>query len=305
MGCWYETCGLSGAPIEPKTRCRLFLLATGNDTDTTRSGFSYPTGQWQPVAPPFSGEYNDDRGTIDLDEKPPPHWAYTKEFLDEDSLMWSDGHEGSEPKPIKAAYDYETFFFQVERGWVTGRSQSFGYKNRESGWHYPLGQMLVREDVWEFLLSVKIDESAWQKSTRDFNRKQAKDYVDYLVANPLTTEKKYRGFVDERFLRNQGEGVSPFYWTMFEHQEAGARGGMYRVHLTHDIDDKKINPALALEIFYEFADLSHVNRVMSHLRRAWRPQPGKGSQDVDWDLHKRFAQEIIRIAKREEKRYDE
>lgn len=307
MGCWYETCALSGLPIPPKTPCLLFLLAPGNHLDDGRSGYSYPSGLWQPRCLPVTGVYNDDRGTLDLAEKPPAHWAYTERMLDADHLAWTeDGEPGRVRSEIPARYT-SAFFDKVERGRVFGRNLSFGHRHRDTDCHYPLGQTLVRKDVWDHLLGVEhlVD---WGGTTRAQNRKAVEELVDHLLTKvPTSADPRERAlnlFSAEDHFRDRREHRTPFHWLVFEHGggELPAGGGIYRIHLTTDLLEKRVDRETALAVFGDLADLAHVGRLMSLLRRAWRPQAGKGSQDIEWDLHRDLAVKVAAIAAEEQRR---
>jgi len=307
MGCWYETCALSGLPIPPKTPCLLFLLAPGNHLEDGRSGYSYPSGLWQPRCLPVTGVYNDDRGTLDLDEKPPAHWAYTERMLDGDHLAWTESGEPEKLRTEIAPAYTEAFFDRVERGRVFGRNMSFGYRHRDTDLHYPLGQMLVRKDVWDHLLGVEhlVD---WGGTTRAQNRKAAEELVDHLLTKvPTSADPQKRAlnlFSAEDHFRDRREHRTPFHWLVFEHGggELPTGGGIYRIHLTTDLIEKKVDRDTALAVFHDLADLAHVGRLMSLLRRAWRPQAGKGSQDIEWDLHLDLAIKVAAIAAEEQRR---
>lgn len=320
MGCWYETCALSGLPIPPKTPCLLFLLAPGNHLDDGRSGYSYPSGLWQPRCLPVTGVYNDDCGTLDLDETPPAHWAYTERMLDADHLAWTeDGAPGRVRFEIAARYT-PAFFNKVERGLVFGRNLSFGHRHRDTDYHYPIGQTLVRKDVWDHLLGVEhlVD---WGGTTREGNRKAAEEFVDFnlglndetvagLAKRILTVKAsppRWDLFAIEAHFRDRREHRTPFHWLVFDHGggELPAGCGIYRTHLTADLLEKKVDRETALSIFHNLADLAHVGRLMSLLRRAWRPQAGKGSQDIEWDLHRDLAVKVAAIAAEQQRRDDE
>lgn len=300
MGCWYETCGLSGLPIPPKTPCLLFLLAPGNHLDDGRAGYSYPSGIWQPRCLPVTGVYNDDRGTLDLTEKAPAHWAYSERILAEDHLAWSESGAPEKLRTEVAPAYTAAFFDEVERGRVFGRNMAFGYRHRDTDLHYPLGQMLVRMDVWEHLLATAY-AVGWHDTSREANRQAAEQLVDRILAVPenLQGHELWMAFIAiEEGFRDRKEYSTPFHWLVFDHGGGELPGGcgIYRTALTIALTDKKIDRETALEIFYDLADLAHVGRLMALLRRAWRPQPGKGSQNIEWDLHLGFALEVARIA---------
>lgn len=281
MGCWYETCGLSGLPITPGTKSLLFLLQPGSHEDG-RSGFCYPVGQWSPLTLPFRGEYDDDRGTLDFPKKAPLHWGVTKELLDDRKMVWREyDDDAKEEKPLVAAYDYETFFYPIERGWV----QRSGHRGME-----PVGQVLVREDVWNYLLGLKLD-MFWGEASRAEVHKDADRLVKYLVKNPPKTMSEAFE-VENHFTEKR----SAFFSTIFTPGESGPGMRRYQGMLMRGMEEGTIKPETANLVFHEIGDVAHVNLALSGLRRAWRPQPGKGSQDTEWKLHEGFARKVAEIS---------
>jgi hypothetical protein len=295
MGCWYETCGISGLPIPPKEKSLLFLLAPGYGSwrKDNHSGFSYPTSLWTPIVLPFQGLYNDDRGTIDLPAEEPEHWRYTKILLEDFRLQRVKEGSG-DPQSISPAYT-EDFFRSVERGWVTGKGH-MGHS--ENGFQFPLGQMLVRRDVWDYLLAEQFTDGAWRNSSRELNHQHVREFVSYVAK----TEPKALGFnIDNHFTDERRSQSSPFLSALF-------RGGSenccsishYRISLMYDIYHQDIDPTTALQILYDIADVVHVNTAMEFLRRSWGPQSGKGSQDIYYDKHARFHGALQEMAKNAE-----
>lgn len=300
MGCWYETCGLSGLPITPDDKALVVLLVPGSSIDDGRGGFCYPVGLWSPLCPPFFGTYNDDRGTLNFAKKAPAHWALTKERIAEFKPVWQDDRYDKEWKKLPVTYDYEKFFEPIERGWVHG----VGYLGRRNDDHtFPIGQVIIREDVWDHLLSTK--REMWYGNTaREQGHADAREFVKYVVENP-PPEALEEGLSWAFSVEHHFEGKpSTFYHSLFSPGESGPCFSHYRIKLMHDLVFGKVEPETALAVFYEIADVAHINRLMSHLRRAWRPQSGKGSQDIEWDLHEGFARRVAEIAEACRK-YDE
>lgn len=261
------------------------------------SGFSNPGSVWSPECLPFRGEYNDDNGTIDLPRKPPPHWGLTSELLSEQNLTWMDDRYDKERKPLPVVFDYEDFFSLIERGWVRGKGiRGYALPNND----YPVGQMLIREDVWNYMLGVTFDPG-YGVFQRAKEHEHVRTLVNYVLKEKETSkldlafafklERDFQAMITER---------SSFVSGIFGRSEIGASIPLYRIKIIHGLCMGTIDPETALGLFYEIADLAHVNEVMGGLRRAWGPQPGKGSQEIDWPLHMAFAKEVARIAKYED-----
>lgn len=300
MGSWNGTCGLSGLPITWNTDAALFLLEPGTRLDDGRGGFCYPTDEWRPVCPPLFGKYNDSHGTIDLDESPPWHWKMTQKRLDKLKLVWQDHRElepedPEEGEPLSAAYDYETFLRHIERGWV--KASALFHPNEIR----PIGQMLVRRDVWNYLRGMQYQSHHCVLSP-DTHRQHARELVEYIVANRPPSDPEaglmWSFGLETHFLHGSDE-YSTLYRYLFATGSGIPQFGLYRIELCWGIVRGVVSPEEAVEILYEISDVAHVNELMMHLRRAWRPQPGAGSQNEDWDLHGRFADTVSRIARRE------
>lgn len=279
MGCWYETCGLSGLPIVPHDPVGLFLLVPGASFREAREpgGFCYPDGQWRPVCPPIFGTYNDDWGTIHR-EKPPAHWALTEELLRSVNVETSFTDE---------------FFHRIERGKVIGRGFQYGYQRPNN--EFPVGQMLVRRDIWDFLLQMQLyggDPTAYQQC-----RKDARKLVNYAIENPPASEREGLEWAFQTDRHFEAEG-GPFFQAVFGPQPFAF---FYKTKLLHALVTKTISSKKALAVFDEIADHAYIHAVMHPLRRAYRPQPGKGSQDTDWDIHEKLALQVAEVAKRKQR----
>jgi hypothetical protein len=196
-------------------------------------------------------------------------------------MTWRDDRFEKPEAPLPVVYDYEKFFEPIERGWV----QRKGYRKFE-----PVGQVLIREDVWDYLLGLKF-EPFWGESSRRKAHQDAAALVQYLVENPA---KELR---DCFKTENHFQERTSFFSSIFIPGEAGPSFSFYRTLLMQGMTDGTITPETALNIFREIGDVAHVNQVLYGLRRAWRPPPGKGSQDINWDLHEGFADRVAEIAK--------
>lgn len=300
MGCWYETCAFSGLPIPPHERALLFIIQPGMRLGGAGAGFSYPVGNWCPACLPLRGKYNDDRGTLDLDKAMPDHWKWSADILNDLKLQWAEHPEDEDAKwkPLAPAYSYSKFFDKIERGYVRG----FGHRTHKGHGPIEIGQMLVREDVWNVILGQSMNFGWRPAQTREANQRFAREFVDYvLAASPKDLESF---FAIEHHFEEKGERSS-LYYTMFHPGESGPSFGRYRIWLTAALVHKEIVPETALRVLNEIGDVGHVNAMLGPLRRAWGPQPGKGSQDIGWGMHAKFADAVASIAREQKAKADE
>lgn len=253
---------------------------------------------------PFRGEYDDDQGTLDFREDPPEHWPFTKSLLSIEHFEWTADRYDKNFKPLPLVYDYEKFFNIIERGWVRGHGikGTRGQPGRDSA--YPVGQMLVRQDVWDYLLGVR-SEDDYDRLGRELNLAFAREYVAYLLGKPPIDKFGFlRTYEIERHFLDGEYRYSNLVSGLFRSREAGFCFGMYNMDLSEKLLKKEITSELAIRLLDEMGDFTQVNQAMYSLRRAWRPQPGKGSQDIGWPTHEAFAKEVARIANVEENRND-
>ncbi len=271
MGSWEETCGLSHLPITVGDRALLFIIGPGRclwDGTGGRGGFCYATGIWSPQCLPFRGKYAD-YGQLRLDAQP-LHFKYSQDFLKADG--------------IDLQYK-KKFFTALERGQVSGTPQ----RDRPN----PIGQVLIREDVWREALTMTYNEWNQQGSFAE-TLENAKEFVAYVLEN-LPKDLGGAFAVENHFRFREGR-KSPFFWDLFESSESGTHMGMYRCRLTLDLAQGKITPEDALTILNEMGEVIHVNRIMDVLRRSWQPQSGKGSQNLAWKLHQEWSQRMVDVA---------
>lgn len=270
MGCWNATCGISQLPIMHRDPIRLFLLGRGTSvTHDGRGGFCYPTGLWSPIGLPFVGTYDDYGGIED-----------PKQVAEELS------------KKVLAEYGIKDtskkFLDEVERGKIS--LSQFGKVA-------PIGQVLVREDVWQATLGVTL--SSWRNRviTRQTQHDEARVWVDKVVELRATGQEDawHLDTEVEQFIYKRKEG-SWFLRSLYNSSESSPYFGLYRVFLSMRLVRGEITPDDAHAILCEIADVYHVNGVLDGTRRAWGPQSGAGSQDVGWETHAGFSRMVAGIA---------
>jgi hypothetical protein len=294
MGSWNETCGLSNLPITYKTPCLLFLLVK-REEDRNAGGFPYPSGSWRPISLPLHGTY-DDYGILELDASANEVFMpYIKErFLDAGMVNG----------------DCAQFLRDVERGKVRSPHRlSHVLPDR------PIGQMLVRKDVWDYLLKVKWDRG-WTNLDGSTLRRDAEAWIDDLLKlKPKLEEAPLKAFsLTSEFDMDQEA----------KHPRSSVSRALYssacdpcvitRTPLEMMIlgwgeknmgERQEISREEAISVLIAAGEVSYVDALMGCLRRAWRPQPGKGSQDTEWQLHCQFSLKIAEIAQETEKKDDD
>lgn len=259
MGCWDETCGLSGLPIEYDDKTLLFPLSSSPLYESGQSGFSYPTGLWQPMTLPFYGTYNsygalENPTCINLGLAQKVFWDY--------GIEWS-----------------ESTFDELERGKLSGR---LGW----SGENRLIGQMLVRQDVWEVFLNLRPEH-------RTDCRNGSDRWIEYELSHDDTSDMRGHMAMEAHFEGLYPLGASLFF-ALFHSSLPDLR--WFSRGIREAIRNKEVPQDTLQTIAHEYADVVHVNNVMHHARRAWGPQTGKGSQYVEWEMHQEIANKMSAIA---------
>jgi hypothetical protein len=175
----------------------------------------------------------------------------------------------------------DTTLHELERGTLSGRLGRMGQPE-------PIGQMLIRQDVWDVFLGLRPDH-------RLECRRGAELWVQYEHTHDDTDTMK--GQFD---MRDHFEGLHPqcssFFFALFGSSLPDLK--WFAMGVRDGIRKNRAASAALQVVAYEYADVVHVNHVMGLIRRAWEPQTGKGSQYAEWDLHKDFADKTSAIAAR-------
>ena len=276
MGCFYETCGLSQFPIMPGQTTRLFILGRGCSVDDDRAGLCYSTSAWEPLSLPMIGAYDDDHERGSLKRPMFVGGAVTLEVLCSRNL-------------IKTG---ESFLRELVSGEGSYVADGYGPKNPQ-----PLGQMLILDEVWREVLKLSYKRFGRdEKTTLVSHIEEAQEWLTLILKErPDSLESAHA--MERRYRRAT---LSGFARTLYSDMESGLHLNVYRVAIEGKLADKTLTPESALDVLCHLAEMHHVSSIMDHLRLAWRPQPGMGSQYVDWELHRSFKTRLYHIARRQD-----
>ena len=276
MGTWYETCGVSGLPIKEGELAWLIWLGPGSGYDDGRSGFSYPSWQWRPLCLPIQGRY-DGTGLVTLPAAPPAHWDLTQRVLR--LYGWQEQGRGA----LAVSWDYDHCFRPIERGGVS----LTGYRPG------PVGQVLVRADVWTRLLRRSF-RSHHRHADRALGRIAARAWYRRMQQAPDPCDFKLQLECELR--------PDLFHQALYRDSEGGLGLKLYVIELAGRLN--QYPPDVILSTLYALYDLIHIHTHLGGLRLAWRPQSGKGSQDTSWARHRswhRLVSELAGAAARHER----
>ena len=284
---WYDTCGFSDFPIEPGTKVRLFILGQGRAMEDGRAGFSYATGLWSPLGLGLQGTYDDEHVHGALH---PTNKAYRMKRTIVGGLVSEEILREMKVPPV----DNE-FLKKLDRGKASCWQPGSG--NAEA----PLGQMLVREDVWTAMLRTPFMREWDQKTVSIKDHYIATDeWLEnawLLDGGPAGSYEVSRKF-EQSYLETEFAGSSGIIHSIYEGYASAPRYKLYLIMLLAKFMKREIGMDEAQEVLRAIADLYHVNALLDPLRLAWRPQPGRGSQSIDWKMHHDFKAKLVKLADR-------
>jgi hypothetical protein len=275
MGCFYETCGLSQFPIMPGQKARLFILGRGCSVNDDRAGLCYSTSAWEPLSLPMIGAYDDDHERGSLKHPKFVGGAVTLDVLCSHNL-------------VKTGASFLRELVEGEGSYV---ADGYGPKNPQ-----PLGQMLILEEVWREALKLSyVRFGREQKTTLVSHLEEAKEWLSFIIKErPDSYESACA--IERRYSRKST--LSGFARSLYSELESGLHFNVYRAVIEGKLADNSLTEEAAFEVLTHLAEMHHVSSLMDHLRLAWRPQPGMGSQYTDWELHCSFKTRLYHIADR-------
>lgn len=270
------------------------------------SGFSYPTEVFCPRALPIRGKY-DDYGSInqldpslnqlavvdqmqeDLDEYPAGRFSIPQAIKKDLPLVSDDPHN---PGLLRA----------IERGGVTVKGP---------GGHQPLAAWMVREDIYQAVLTSKLpgrfycgplEISSFYAAAEAYKA----ELIEQTSKPPLEDLLKDAGLdQDKRFeifsiLRERRGSSNPLVQIM--QSPMWERGlNFYDRWMIDNIRSGRIDPNGddLTALLREIAEFSFFTICIDRMRLAWLPQAGAGSQGYEFEVHAVVAEQMLKTIEAE------
>ena len=285
MGCWNGTCALTHLPIRHGEKVRAFILIPSHfnfkpaeGVDFSGGGITYSTDAYYPLTLGLKGEYNDYGGV----EKVKPS-ANTKAIVswfnylitEKKLTVFDPENFDKDKKPITKVKTIDEVLYIIERSGL-----------RETG--VPFGFIMVLDSA--FQTSVKAIEECDTSWKRKGLLSDLKDISSLLKQRAKINKKKEKTKEDLSLLMS---------FRMLEN--AGFAG-----RLLYDFGDNKLidewfkwnflNKELTKPTTHLYNDvIDHIffGRAMQAVRRTWVSQCGNGSQDEDYNIHRKLAEFVI------------
>lgn len=295
MGCWYQTCFVSHLPILGGEKCRLFFIepTDGWKGERVSGGFSSIHDVWAPCSFGLLGTWSDDHGLVDVGDTALESRLLTKHVARRIIEVPEPDDRGN-PPVLRA----DVSPMSLQQAIRAGRARFKDFKGREQ----PYGYVVVRDDVVKAILRKGWSDPSRTPKRFTVNRliKQGEALVAALRV--LYGEKQLKTEVWEKLLvpwdieavEYEGKDVEydiPDYFPRSLMEFRDHHGNNLVEMIAADSPD--IPRFLRLvAVHYMFVSYLDV------LRRAWMPQPGGGSQGMDYEEHAWFAKIVQGIALR-------
>lgn len=299
MGCFSMQCAISGLPIHAGDDIRYLLL---QESHNERS-HCYISSQWTPFVFPIKAKYND-YGSIE-DYKEDFQVKLWQQVLAECVVEKPVG----ENKYHDLAISKDMSFVDLLRAiWEERVEVKTPWGDRA------LAQAMIREDVWQLLLSRKL-ENAWIPGvpgstdlTVDDYRKDAVKALDFYKKNylaPLPVDLDGRAEAVFRRFGGLTKSDSFIYDKILGQWRACHDDGRGPGDSVAAFAKGKHSEKQAAEFLGVVGETLFVEAVASELRYWWRPSYTCGPQRSNWKDHTWYAKGILEISKKEKKAQDE
>lgn len=274
MGCYYETCAVTGLPITSNDETVVFLLTRSicfNHKIVRRSGSD---AFWEPIGFPLYGEYDDDHGWIkNLPQTPLTDWT----------LSWINRY----------LVTYEDY--PITKGSITFDTLNDALRNNihVSEWSketHPVTPMFIRRDVFDGMIATY--------SSREYHSDCTEKGYHYEIETIKEIEEGLRARfdVEARRLkyRSSEEDIDRLLGNNYDLRVSDDWANPFRRALGI-INGKNFHLD---EFAPEFARLMCFAKMMDTYRLDWGPRQGAGSQECDWGAYRKHHAMVGAIIER-------
>ena len=295
MGSWYQTCFVSHLPIVGGEKCRLFFLepTDGWKGQRVSSGFSSIHDMWAPCSFGLLGEWDEDEAEVVGIDDTSLEVRLLLKHVQRKLIEIPEPDEHGNPPVLRAEVTLHT----LQENICHGRARFIDFKGREQ----PYGCVVVREDVRKAILRKGWSED-WRTPKRfTVNRliKQGEALVAALrvrhAEKQLETESWKRIMIpwDIEGATYEGKDIEYDIPRYIPNSLTGFRDYIPNNLLEMVVQDSPDIPRFLRLVATHYMFVSYLEL----LRRAWMPQPGRGSQGMDYAEHAWFATLVGDIAR--------
>lgn len=275
MGSFSYTCAVSGLPIDSGDKVR-YLLLTRNPLLKNSNAVCYPTSEWFPRVFPLNASYNDYGSVGHIDDTLGKQlWL---DGFQEDLIEKEQGENEYHDVPTSKYMSFEALLNAVGVGRIFVK-QATG----TGSMILPVAQAMIREDVWQDLLTLRTEKSEYEISLAQRNS------AARLVWNTLDLEKLFAR--DE--LSRSNEHTRPFI--IDDVPTISGLSGAFRFAMKRksEMSEDEISKFLKTA-----AELIYIQELFVDIRYAWRPSYSCGSQVGDWKTARKWHGRLAKISQR-------
>jgi len=317
MGCWNNTCQISQLPIMAGDPVRFMLLtkspyrgdefkSPGEEKtnqpngDAGREGV-YSGNFWYPEFVPVRAEYNDYGSVQSLDVKC-HNWQYWQETINERIVEYPLGPNQYHDPASTKGMSVEDLLNVLQEGRLRFKEPYYRVA-------VPVSQTMIREDVFESILSIRLeDEETWwlNKDGDPFTPETIYEHGMKMFSAPHPKSHIIKGIAGMEDLFDDLDYGRANYFSSGMHESEGERGVKpYRAWIRKGLKDGtlKLESPEFKALIKDIADFMYVRSVHANLRLTWHPGTGQGSQSSNFQMAKQFHRNIANIAIKARKKY--
>lgn len=258
MGCWNETCGISNLPILAGEKIRVFLLARGRADSWKHGGTHYIDDLWMPLSMGIRAKYNDYGGV--------------EEVVVESKALLAAIELGED------AGEIETCINEISRG---GTTSTLGRDEVN------VSHMMVIEEIHQSMVDFSPVEAHFSKKN-GYTYRPRREIFEREMDDWYPLSKLYldgRGYMLDR-------------------------GGLFYNRRSHCLDPYKnklatlsasgvgLRDSIVAELVGDLVEFSLFSSSMVDLRKMWLPQTGRGSQNMEMDIHLSVCESVRSVVEK-------
>ncbi len=302
MGCWNATCQISQLPIFAGDKVRFLLLThspyslveakiNGNEENCGEGAAKdgcYSTDFWFPRTIPIKAQYNDygsvENAKLDINAE---IWF---DGFKQDLIELPQGKNEYHQSAVKKDMNFDQLLKNLQDGRLrVTQTGSFCKKGRE----LPVCQAMIREDVYQSILSMPLETWIGETISFDLVYKDAKSFFNSTYKDSTQLPGMSKGVI--KYLVREGKANFSLSGIPFT---IGLE--YYNEWLVDKFVDKKlaIKDRKVQGLIKDIAEFYYVSRGFSLLRKGWGPQVGAGSQGSNLEFHHQFHSSIAGISKK-------
>lgn len=287
------------------------------NSDAGREG-CYADNFWTPEFVPIRAKYNDYGSVEDLDIKS-LNWSVWMDTINKRIVEVKQGSNEYHDPSVSKNMKLEQLLDVLREGRLI-----FDYRYRN--YRVPVAQTMIREDVYQSMLSLKVKDQWWSKD-REYNPASIyKDGISFFSNDKVKEAKKRLETSSNKetiermrkYYKEQGEDFDEESYKeipmhLFEDYSSnrdshfnfrtgeGAGEGLsaYGKWVVRQLVEEKFTASSKQykKLIQDISDFIFIRTLYSYLRKTWHPGTGCGSQSSEFALSADYYTNLAKLAK--------